>query len=190
MASSGGVGVHAGYVFNCGTPQTGCVHDKLVVRNESRATLRCHGKISYPQPNANGIPDAERNMIIPAAQSLPVVRSQSPYDMGMYLHTLDCRPEPALPPLNKPAECSFKTPRDFDVNKYYPQAAKDALREGPVFLEFTLAAASGFPSRVKVIQTSRHPDLDAAAMRMFGEIEMTTNCPGKRFRTGITFRID
>src|SRR5688572_19729691 len=64
--------------FECGSPVARCLTDLLKVENRSGATLRCHGKIHYPQPNANGIRDIERTVIVPRTRAWNVVRSEAP----------------------------------------------------------------------------------------------------------------
>ena len=176
--------------FECGSPGVPCLTEFLKVENRSSTTLRCRGKIHYPQPNANEIKDVERTVIVPRNRAWNVVRAEAPADMLPTSYEVDCTPEPALPVLDTPSECKSKVIRPADPAAYYTQDAQDALHEGPVFLEFTLAASPGTPSDIEVIQTSAYPDLDAAAVRMFGEIRMTTNCPGKRFRTVTSFKLD
>ena len=174
---------------DCGTPKTKCHMHEIEVTNYSRSTLRCRGKIHYPQPNDNGIRDADRTVIVPVNKSWRLVSANVPLWMLATSREVDCKPEPELAPLDNPPECKLKITRPVDINDYFPKESQDAMHEGPVFVEFTLALESGVPTDITMIQTSTYPELDAAALRMFGQVEMSTNCPGKRYRTMALFRL-
>lgn len=174
---------------DCGSPKQACQTDLVDVSNYSRSTLRCHAKIHYAQPNDSAIGDSERTVIVPVNKTWTVVRADAPLAMTLASYEVDCIPEPALTPLGNPPECKLKITRPVDPDAYFPKESQDALHEGPVFVEFTLASESATPSGIKVIQTSTYPELDSAAVRMFADVPMTTNCAGKRFRTMVSFRI-
>lgn len=180
---------HQGGPNQCGTPAAHCVVDSLTVRNDSDRTLRCHGKIRYPQPNDHGIPDIERRLVILPGRVAGVVLGASPKEMKIAAFEADCTPEPPLPPLGNPPECRSKVIQAPDPNTFYPEASRTSLQEGPVIVEFTLSASPSSPTDIEVVQSSSYPDLDAAAIRMFGEVQMTTSCVGKRYRTMTSFKL-
>lgn len=176
--------------FKCGARGVACDEFSLVVRNRSSSTLRCRGAIRYPQPNPDGMTDTERTIIVPVGKTWTVVRADAPIDAKDVVREADCTAEPPLPPSSKPAECKSTITHSVDLANYYTKAAQDAQQEGPVFLEFTLGASPANPTDIKVLQTSLYPEIDAAAVRMFGDIQMTTNCVGQRFRSMAVFRLD
>jgi TonB family protein len=174
---------------DCGKPKVKCRLHEIDVSNYSDSFLRCHGTIQFSQPNRGHIPDADRTLIVPANKSWRLVSAKVPREMNPKSHEVECTPEPQLPPLDLPAECKLKVTGAMDMAEYFPAAAIHADHEGPVYVEFMLAAAEGTPTDIQVIQSSTYPELDAAAVRMFGAMAMTTNCPGKHYRLLTMFKI-
>jgi TonB family protein len=72
----------------------------------------------------------------------------------------------------------------------YPPGAKEREEEGPVVLYFTLPASSGRPGDIEVAGSSLFPELDAAAVRALAAVDMTTECPGARFRVLLRYKLE
>ena len=97
---------------DCGLPKTKCHTHLVEVTNYSASTLRCHGKIHYPQPNTNGIKDVDRTVIVPRSKAWNVVRVEAPAGMLPTSYEVDCTPEPELAAArHTPQECTLKVIR-------------------------------------------------------------------------------
>ena len=173
----------------CGTTKSTCRSREVAIYNESRAVLRCRAAIHYAQPNEHGIPDAARRIVVPSGKGWAIVRSEEPVGLQAERYETDCTAEPPLAPLDKPAHCTLKVLASADPDSFYPESSKQAMEEGPVFLEFSLAASPGHPKDIAVIQTSTYPELDAAAARTAAASKYETNCPGQRFRIMVSFKV-
>jgi TonB family protein len=176
-------------ISRCGARQFACGEKRIVILNESNVVLRCRVVIRYAHPNPYGIRDAVRRIIVPPGKRWIAARSATPLNLPAKSYESDCTSEPPLPALHIPAECTLKHQKAVDSEAYYPQASKDAGEEGPVFIEFSLAASPGPARNIAVIQTSTYPELDAAAARSVAESQYATNCLGQRFRVMVSFRL-
>ncbi|HEV7605883.1 MAG TPA: energy transducer TonB [Steroidobacteraceae bacterium] len=181
-----------GQTIPCGPRKVACGEKHIVIANESKAILRCHGVIRYTWPNAYGIPNASRAIIVPAGQSWKIVGSTSPLDFPPTSMESDCSAEPPLPsrPDTVRPECKVRDMKIANPDNFFPQESRDAMHEGPVFVEFSLADTPGPPQEPSVIQTSTYPELDEAALQVMAASSGTTNCPGYHFRVIVKFKIN
>jgi len=142
------------------------------------------------QPNKRGIPDAERSYIVLQGEMVPVVRSWAPNDVEMYSYFVDCQPEPAPPALDRPEQCMVRVDKAVEPSNYFPEASRAARHEGPVILEFTARESPAAPVQVRVVGPGLYPELDEVAVRMAADMQVSTNCPGERFRMAANFTLD
>lgn len=170
----------------CKTAKGGCFNDALMVRNSSPLDIKCVIRVAYPQSDKNKVANVDSTEIIRAKTERSVVQSLAvPATVVPDSFESSCSAVPDLPVLDLPAECTLKM-SGVNPGIFYPPRAVRRNEQGPVTVEITMASANVMKKAV-VVRSSEHPDLDAAAIKLFKVAKFETNCPGKRFRKTVPF---
>jgi TonB family protein len=170
----------------CKASKGGCFNDALMIRNSSALDIKCVIRVAYPQSGKNAVANVDSTEIIRSNTERSVVQSLAvPATVTPETFNSSCSAVPDLPALDLPAECTLKM---SGVNPwiFYPPRAIKRNEQGPVTVEITMADEYR-QGKIVVVRSSEHPELDAAAIKLFKAAKLETNCPGKRFRKTVPF---
>ena len=167
-----------------------CFNDALVIRNESDGDIRCAVSVIYPQPNEAGITNVEGFEVIGKGKERSVVQSLNvPAKLEPISFGSKCAALPALVPLDIPAECKLQILNSPIPSDFYPPISIRRNEQGSVVVEFAVAEPSGKANDIVVARSSEHADLDAAAVKLIGQMTLSSACSAQRYRLTIPFRL-
>jgi TonB family protein len=171
-------------------PLAACTLDAVRIRNDSDFDLRCVVRITYPQPNTTGIANLEIVEIIAKKSERSTTQTLNvPTDLAPESFDSACTALPELPKLDRPAECNVSLQSGgMSAGDFYPPGSVRRNEQGHVVLEY-VPLETGKASEIVVVRSSEHPDLDSAAIKLIQRAQVSSTCPGRRFRITVPFRL-
>lgn len=166
-----------------------CTLHRLVIQNDSDDTLECDATMGFVDPGAGGLKSTGSRRVVAGRRARTVLAPVSPEGMKPLRSGARCLAREPLPPLAVPPGCAYKLTQAPPLESFYPEAARRHGEQGPVDLEFQVAADDPHAGDIRVIGSSLFPALDQAAINYMGALRFEAPCPATRFRLKVEFRL-
>jgi TonB family protein len=177
------------YEVPCPDDETqSCIWHRLVVDNQTAATLECRAHIAFDGVDRNKAAKAEHPMVIEPKTRRTVLGDTTTPDVKATSHSVDCVARKPLDNSKLTPDCK-PTFTDRPTAIDYPNESRTAGEEGQVVLEFSLSNKEGAPTEITVVGSSLWPKLDESAKKYVGKYVGSTECKKGRFRIPVNFRL-
>jgi len=181
---------HGGDLVPCRRREAdNCDMYKLIVENASEQALECSVHMNYLKPNVEGDRHVEGRAALIPGETRIVLRNPAQLDNVPAEFGAECKPRPSVPKRTSENECNFRITKSVMIGDYYPEDSLNLRHEGPVLVEFTLNKGAGKPSNLAVAFSSLYEDLDEAALKAVGDMEMSAACGPQRHRLAIRWEL-
>lgn len=171
-------------------PDAQCVYRAVHVRNDSNEVLECSAELTYEGADSEGRATVTSRRLVSERGTYVIVESFARQGVNAQTFDAQCTPRAKLPPLDTPAQCKYEVVQPVAVGDYYPQAARDAVEEGPVVVEFTASPKAARPTDVRAVASSLYPSLDEAAVRAVSDMVVRSSCGKARYRLKLNFQLE
>jgi len=181
---------HGGDLVPCREREVdNCDVYKLIVENDSEQALECSVHMNYLKPNIEEDRHVEGRAALLPGETRIVLRNPAQLDNVPAEFAAECKPRPTVTKRTSEKECNFRITKSVMLGDYYPEDSLHLRHEGPVMVEFTLNKGAGRPSNLAVVFSSLYDDLDDAARKAVGAMEMSADCGPQRHRLAIRWEL-
>lgn len=170
-----------------------CASAQVHVTSDSDVLMECVASVDLPSSDDLGRTHVEHRVLIGPGEERWLATAFGPASMAPYAFGTRCRVVPREPEamLSTPDTCTAEVIVPVpDLAESYPRDAQAHGEEGRVIIEYTASAA---PSKriadVQVVGSSGYWRLDTHALGIAKSLRAISNCPGRRFRYTLQYRL-
>jgi hypothetical protein len=168
-----------------------CVSHTMEVRSESARPIQCsmHFELTEPDFHSNRRGGGDEIIypgkvgstyeLLAAATSLP----------ASYSSTCALVPQETPPLPEAPPDCTLKFEAKY-LDEYYPLVAIRRKQEGVVEVDFVFDAKLKAAVDRTLVTSSGIESIDRGSLTVLRGARAVTNCPGQRFRSEISFKLE
>ena len=167
-----------------------CVSHVMELRNESARPIQCHMNFELSEPSVGSGRRMGGNEIIYPGHVGETYEFLAPATSRPASSSSTCELVPQEPPPlpDVPPECTVTFEGKY-LDEYYPRPAIRQKQDGVTAVDFVVDA-SGKPALERtLVLSSGFESLDRQSLDVLHGARPASNCPGRRFRAEIRFRV-